>query len=254
MGWVRQCNELLIMSLYIDDKALVSGTDRMLIMGARDCYQRLTALPPTWQKVRIGIIGSLTGLASSNGTPNGEILSTSLVGNRLFMGLSNGVGVVGAAGNRFVGAVFGTSTIYHHSNWNIGYDSGYDDNLFNPGAAVDNLGTFVAGTYTNMTGTYHNPTATSGCFFSWGVELDVSVGGTLSIKHYGLGLLSAADDAAMAGLLAAVYTAGTALTNAACFWSNGGTPTPVGCTTLYIRWPFSNNRLRIHNMGVLFVA
>jgi hypothetical protein len=224
----------------------------MLIMGARDCYQRKTALPANWQKCKIGLIASFTNLTQSNGAPNAEAVGSYAFGNMFLLGLSNGVGVLGQAGNQFVGAQmglnFGAEQISNVTQWWLGTGSG------NPASwsAVNGNGTSVnvSGTATAITMKVTDPTATSQFAFELVLQLDVTALNTLNGSIAASWGVSNTDDAyLMGGLCDLGLSALTA--EAGGWWSAGGSPNPVNCQYLTIRWPFNNNRLRIHNMAVV---
>lgn len=245
------------MSLYIDDKTLASGTKRMMIMGARDCYQRLTNLPANWQKVRIGLLISITDLNASNAAPNQESIGiNSPVGYRFAVGLTNGSGILGQAGNRFVGVTTKIDGTYGHclasisSKWRM-MARGTGSDYFYADLALGDGVTFVEGaalsSVTPPSAT--DPTATTAFCAGILFELNVATAATLNGGYYISSDLSAANDAAMSGLFGNGVTAFGA-TAASGWWSAGGSPNPVDCQYLYIRWPYSNNRLRILNSRV----
>ena len=87
-------------------------------------------------------------------------------------------------------------------------------------------------------------------------QLVASVAGKLTVSFVGvdsLTLLTCYDvDAALNSLLGTTATQSGTLTNAGCWWDVAG-GIPVGCSTLFVRFPYSLNRLIIHGYKVVSV-
>lgn len=249
------------MSLDIETKSLATGYETALILGGRDCFVRETNLPNNWTRVRIALIGSLTSLTSSNGTPSTEIIQGSNVapGFLFAIGLSDGIGVYGQSGSlaKFVGITNGLSggssspqIIASSSLWGFGHTdvSTLDSINFN---AAYSTGSVVQSTAASSAVLYSNtgdPTATSSFCFYWGIDLFVSGSGTFTTLGAQGSSKSSTSDASLMGIFSLTYSPIGNPTPAGGWWAGNN---PVNCTYLYIRWPFINNRLRIHNLGVM---
>ena len=244
-------------------KTLVGGDKAMFILEPGVLFQRKTNLPINWTKVRIGLIGSFTNTASDNSTPNAETLSTqSNLLNVPIVGMSNGVGYPGTAGNKCVGvrsaydAEYGSSSetklaLNGSSNWQS--ESTPGQVLMGDGAnefsASPNLGTWHKWAV-------NNPTATSSCMFWFVLELNVETTGSLLATwwHSNLTPLSNASDATLMGLLTnptsySGYATNSGRANASTIaWWNAA---PVACSYFFVRFPYLLNRLRIMNMNII---
>lgn len=235
----------------------------MFILEPGVLFQRKTNLIDDWKKVRIGIIGSFTNLVDANGTPNAETLTTqSNLTNVPIIGMSNGVGYPGTAGNKCIGvrggfdADAGTS-----ANTQMSFSTpNWLSSCYTQGNSLLGNEASVYTAYPNA-GAWHNwrigdPTATSSCMFWFVLELDVNTSGTLKQTwwHSNLTPLSNASDATLMGLITnpAGYTGNatsglTTLVNANAWW----TAAPVACPYFFIRMPYLTNRLRIMNMNII---
>ena len=245
------------MSLSIATKTLAVGTEQNLILGARDCYQRPSALPPNWQQIKIGLILSFTSPGSDNGSPNTEYVGGGGdVGNCMAFGLTNGVGYLGQAGNKFVGMAhsgLSNGLQYTSGKWNLASYVG--STALSPGATQSNGTAVTVGTTVNLIPALSmtDPVGTAAMCAFFGIELDVSVAGELTVKYAQANDQNVTDTATLlAWLSSASFGNSTVVTGG--WWSAAGTPIPVGCEYLYIRNPFINNRIRVHNSAIKFLT
>jgi hypothetical protein len=257
------------MSLDIETKSLASGYDTALILGGRDCFVRKTNLPSNWTRVRIALIASMTNLTSSNGPIITESIQTTSVspGQQFTIGLSNGIGLYGQSGsaNQFVGISNNVSIINNVINsvtiqcissssiWGMGQSntSTVDTINFNStwstGSTINQTSNQAYTLFAN-TG---DPTATSSFCFYWGIDIALSSLGAVTALGVSSTPNSITNDAALLGIYSRTFGALGVPTGTGGWWAGGN---PVGCTYLYIRWPFLSSRLRIHNMGVMQIG
>ena len=247
------------MSLLIATKSLATGYDTMMILGPKDCYQRLTNLPNNWRKARIALVASLTTASSDNGNPSSETISSAVSSSQMAIGFSNGTGSIGQATNYFVGimnnlATFQNQYVYSGSggyNLSMGPSSadsinfvptiGSGSTIYQPSSFADNMYALTA-----------SPTSSTSFCFYWAIDIDVSVVKTLIVKAYDAINKSDTSNTALLTMYNQSYTEAWNNTGASGWWS--GSNAPVNCQYIYIRWPFSNNQLRIHNMAVMQLA
>jgi hypothetical protein len=245
-------------------KALAVGTDGMIILEPGVMFQRKANLPDNWTRIRIGFIGSFCGLSDYNAAPTAEALLNPVSAKwQSLIGMSNGVGFLGEAGNRFVG-VGGQLGSEQGTNYGIAMRNGSANlwavtnaagsgtgmptkNIVGNGVTIDRATTGAASTYQ-----MDNPAGTTGPFFGriMQFELSSSVAGSLLISQFDTttNYLASATDAVLQNmLLTSTLSSQTALTGG--WWTSS--TTAIDLKHFCIRFPFLNNRLRLHNLMIL---
>lgn len=242
-------------------KSLVGGDKGMFILEPGVLFQRKTNLPANWKKVRIGLVGSFTNLVDANGTPNAEALvNQSNLTNVPIIGMSNGVGYPGTAGNKSVGIRPGWDGEYGSSaETDMAFSSPNWSSSSSGGNYLLADGTTIHTSYPGLQN-FHNwrigdPTANASCMFWFVLELDVTVAGKLGLNWWNSfnTPLSNASDATLMGLISnpAAYAGysngGAVLTSAIAWWD----ALPVDCQFFFARFPYLTNRLRIMNLNII---
>lgn len=246
-------------SIPIFEHTTASGTITPALIPARGAFVRATNLPADWKTVRIALLYSLRG-ASATDSPVAESIPASTNPlQRAQIGLSNGAGMVGNAGVRFVGAGTGglpsglTATA-------VGYTATYGWHAFDTTTTSSQirLGGRVADgtTETNQTSTiqaatagFKTPLDTTEFCEGLMVELSVVTAATLTMRFTVIRPLSPASAAAVGVALENLILAapGSAANTTGGWW---GSDTGVGCTHLFVRTPYVNNQLVIHGYKV----
>lgn len=235
----------------------VALEERSLVLEPGVAYQRLSSLPDDWKSCKIAAVLSFTNLSEQNGLPNAELVSTdeSKI-NSPYLGLTDGNGMptrgckfVGLSNSR-IGGVNGGHGLYMEGNSAklIGYYGGY--NWF-PAPCWSNGNASNGANSSNDFSAYtsHKPAQESGFCFSLSATITAENDGSLSLVYFGASNQSnplMALNGALAGAPSYTYNVGGG------WWNN--TTTFAGCRHLFIRWPFLNNRLRIHALKVMQLA
>lgn len=244
----------------IFNKTLTAGDSKAVVLEPGMELLRETNLPLDWTRVRIGLIGSWTNLATTNGTPNAETVppvqanpKTSIV-----FGLSNGIAFCGTVGNRFVGvrsAADGGRSLYMQqvsSNWVAASPAASSSmvlkTIFGDGVSLSETSEMTQ----NGTFQVNDPTANASCLFGLAIDLQRSTSndGRMSFSRYSPGTspLSSASDVQINNLLNAnAYSSGV---NQDGGWWTANNATPIDCRFLSIRSPFILNRLVVHNVMI----
>lgn len=229
--------------------------DRLLLLEPGVAYQRLTGLSAGWRRARIGALMSFTGLVGPNSAPASENAISPWNPASLFLiGLSDGQGLPGRAGVKFVGATM-TSINYSaiarlrvqaDGTANLAYGDG--SSAHDPGGVVFS-GT--AATWGNSSTDFygpHKPTEANAFCFSSTVDVTLLATNSMTLGYNSAGSVSnpvyGAAGAMAAGTVALRETAGG-------WWGAEG---ESGCRYLFIRCPFQQNRLRIHALRVMQLA
>ena len=241
----------------------------MYILGPREAYLRRVKLPAGWKKVRVGVAMSFTNLVSDNGTPNSEVLpfnSGNAMLNDLYIGFTNGVSYPGQVGNRFVGlgGSAQTSTNIGIQNPGAGWKLSSDgagagtsharfSALFSDGTTITRRNS--ASSTNDLLVTFATPDATTSFAALVIFEITLNDAGTISNAQYAntatnVVSVSNVSDSAMNEAITGSLVDKGAITGTG-WWSSS---TPVNCPFFTIRNPFSNNRMRIHNLRVLRLA
>ena len=229
--------------------------DRLLLLEPGVAYQRLTGLSAGWRRARIGALMSFTGLVGPNSDPVSESAISPWTPASLFLiGLSDGQGLPGRAGVKFVGATMNSMNysaiarlrVLEDGTANLAYTSG--SSAHDPGGVVFS-GT--AATWGNSSTEFygsHKPTASEEFCFSATVDVTLGSDNNMRLRYQ-----SSKDITNIAlGSSAAMAAAATDLGTVSGGW--WGAEEESGCQHLFIRCPFQLNRLRIHALRVMQLA
>ena len=229
--------------------------ERNLVLEPGVAYQRLTGLAEGWRRARIAAVMSFVGLAGPDVLPvNEDAISPWVPASLFLIGLSDGQGLPGQAGVKFVGATMTSmsySAIAHlrvleDGTARLSYEG--DSSRHDPGGVV------FSGTATEWnspsTDFYgdHKPTASEGFCFSATVDLTLNSNDTLQLGYQSASNVTNPTLGVSAAMAAAAKDLGTV---------NGGwwgEEEESGCRHLFIRCPFQQNRLRIHALRVMQLA
>ena len=229
--------------------------ERNLVLEPGVAYQRLTGLAEGWRRARIAAVMSFVGLAGPDVLPvNEDAISPWVPASLFLIGLSDGQGLPGQAGVKFVGATMTSmsySAIAHlrvledGTAW-LSHDGG--SSKHDPGGVVFSGTAATWGdAWTDFYGD-HKPTASEGFCFSATVDLTLNSNDTLQ-----LGYQSASNVTnPTLGVSAAIAANKTDLGAIDGGW--WGAEGESGCRHLFIRCPFQQNRLRIHALRVMQLA
>ena len=235
-----------------------SGTITPALIPARGAFVRKTKLPADWKTVRIALLYSLRG-ASATDSPVAESISASTNAlQRAQIGLSNGAGMVGNAGVRFVGAGTGgssaTTVVYTETYGWHAFDSTTTSSYIRLGGRVADGTTETDQTSSIQSATAGFKTPLGKTEFCEGlmVELSVVTAETLTMRFAVMRPLSPASAAAVGVAIENLILAapGNAADTDGGWWDSD---TDVGCTHLFVRTPYINNRLVIHGYKVVQV-
>lgn len=250
-------------SIQIFEHTTASGTITPALIPARGAFVRATNLPSDWKTVRIALLYSLRG-SSATASPVAESIPASTNPlQRAQIGLSNGAGMVGSTGVRFVGAGTGglnsgpTATTVGYTatyGWHA-WDSTTTSSLVRLGGCVAD-GTTVtnqASTIQSATSGFLTPLGTTEFCEGLMVELSVVTAATLTMRFAVMRPLSpaSADAVGVAIEKLILATPGNSANTTGGWWGSG---TGVGCTRLFVRTPYINNRLVIHGYKVVRVG
>ena len=231
--------------------------ERNLVLEPGVAYQRLTGLAEGWRRARIAAVMSFVGLAGPDVLPvNEDAISPWVPASLFLIGLSDGQGLPGQAGVKFVGATM-TSMFYsaiahlrvlEDGTARLSYDG--NSSSHNPGGMVFS-GTAtewnLPWAWTHFDGD-HKPTASEGFCFGATVDLTLNSNNTL---QFGYQSTSNVTDPVL-GVSVAIAANKTDLgaINGG-WWGEEG---ESGCRHLFIRCPFQQNRLRVHALKVMQLA
>lgn len=249
-------------SIQIFEHTTASGTITPALIPARGAFVRKTNLPAGWKTVRIALLYSLRGASATN-SPVAELIPASTNAlQRAQIGLSNGAGMVGNAGVRFVGAGTGglpsdpTATTVGYSTargWHA-FGSSTSPSYICLGGRVADGTTETDQTSTIQTATagFKTPLGTTEFCEGLMVELSVVTAAKLTMRFAVMRPLSPASAAAIGVALEDLIVAepGSAANTTGGWWDSD---TDVGCTHLFVRTPYINNRLVIHGYKVVQV-
>jgi hypothetical protein len=229
--------------------------DRFLLLEPCVAYQRLTGLAEGWRRARIAAVMSFVGLTGPDVLPVYENAISPWTPASLFLiGLSDGQGLPGQAGVKFVGATMCSMSysaiarlrVLGDGTARLSYDGNSSKHV--PG------GILFSGTETAWNSSSiqfsgdHKPASSEEFCFRATVDLTLNSNNTFQ-----LGYQSASNVTnPMLGLSAAI-AADTSNMSAISggWWDADGNS---GCRHLFIRCPFQQNRLRIHALRVMQLA
>jgi hypothetical protein len=229
--------------------------DRFLLLEPCVAYQRLTGLAEGWRRARIAAVMSFVGLTGPDVLPvNENAISPWTPASLFLIGLSDGQGLPGQAGVKFVGATM--CSLYYGAIARLRVLEDGTARLVRESSAFAHSpgGILFSGAATESasTSTYfygdHKPASSEEFCFRATVDLTLNSNNTLQ-----LGYQSASGVTnPMLGLSAAI-AAGKSDLDAinGGWWDADGNS---GCRHLFIRCPFQQNRLRIHALRVMQLA
>ena len=229
--------------------------DRFLLLEPGVAYQRLTGLAEGWRRARIAAVMSFVGLTGANSAPvNEDTISPWIPASLFLIGLSDGQGLPGRSGVKFVGATMSSMQysaiaclrVLADGTARLSYN-GISGSHAPGGILFSGAATAWNTPSTDFSGD-HKPASPEGFCFSTTVDLTLNSNDTLQLGYQSasnvtnptLGV-SAAIAAGMSGLGA--INGG--------WWGAAGAS---GCRHLFIRCPFQQNRLRIHALRVMQLA
>lgn len=248
---------------YKATKVLTSGNEGMFILNAGEAFQRNTNLPSNWKRVRVCAAISWTGLTADNGGLVNESVTGSSGTGFLYdfmVGFTNGVSYPGTSGNKFIGIAFdnqntqsfltsasGVLSIRGNSG---GTGASYFSQTFSNGTSIYRKG--YGNSSCDMYIDCGNPINASSCMYHFVFELVLGADSTVSANRYSSapGPSSSASNTSVNSSLAKTLATLSATGSVSGWWT---ATTPVDCTYFYIRSPYPNNRLRIHNIRVMLL-
>lgn len=230
--------------------------DRFLLLEPGVAYQRLTGLAEGWRRARIAAALSFVGLTGANSAPVDEDTISPWAPASLFLiGLSNGQGLPGRSGVKFVGATMCSLNYAAIARLRVLADGTARLSYNGSSSAHDPGGILFSGAATawntpssDFNGA-HKPASSEGFCFCATVDLTLNSNNTLqlgyksasSVTNPTFGVSSAIADGTINNLGA--INGG--------WWGDNGAS---GCRHLFIRCPFLDNRLRIHALRVMQLA
>lgn len=254
-------------------KTTSTGTDQCIILDPRQAFVRESALPADWQRVRFGAILSICGLGDGNASPVAEQLSRDSYADDFYFGLTDSEGHPGDGDTRFLGlgfinsgyGTFQSLSVKNSGGWKPFGTDGYTSlasHMWNAGTNIRYV--LGNGSGTNKAADFpanYDPTASAGYAFWIGVDMELTYGSNPSIEYYAFNsgiptsLVSAGNTAdAFQRLVMATGMTKQPSSRTVSGWWTSKSANPVDCRYLYLRYPFRNNRLRIHAIGAMQLA
>lgn len=248
-------------SIPIFSHTTASGSITSGLLPARAAFVRATNLPANWKTVRIALLYSLRGADAASSPVVETAAATANLLTQAQIGLSNGAGMPGLAGVRFVGVGSGTNATTdacvsnYSSAWRLLTTNTTGQTYATLGGRVCN-GTAVAyqgSSARSQTTAISTPLGTTNFAECLTLELSVVTAATLTMQFAIMRPLAPATQAEVGVALEKAITTVTGITDntAGGWWSSS---VAVDCTTLFVRLPFINNRLVIHGYKVAQVA
>lgn len=229
--------------------------DRFLLLEPGVAYQRLTGLAEGWRRARIAAVMSFVGLAGPDVLPvNEDAISPWTPASLFLIGLSDGQGLPGRAGVKFVGATMNSmsySAIAHlrvleDGTARLSYNG--SSSRHDPGGVVFSGTAATWGSSTTDFYGDHKPTASEGFCFSATVDLTLNSNDTLQFGYQSASNVTNPTLGVSAAIAANKIDLG-AINGG--WWGAAGAS---GCRHLFIRCPFQQNRLRVHALKVMQLA
>lgn len=238
--------------------------ERNLVLEPGVAYQRLTSLPDNWTNVRIALVLSFTNTSELNGEPVAENPYGASPVMQPWVGLTNGAGMPGTAGVKFVGSGAGRngennypcSLVYVGNSWHLTYDNSPSGGLRGAGIISDGATIIRSGNGSDtVQAKMDTPAGSTNFAFAWMTDIltwyDADTPRSYMRRNQQVIANVSNPDLAVNQAMAI----GPAYNEEPLFggwWDNETTFT--GCKHLFIRWPFLNNRLRIHVLKVMKLA
>ena len=236
-------------------KTTTLGDEDCLILGVKEAYVRETSLPLDWTHCRMGMYLSATTDTDDNATYPNTVTPYVDVMDQMSIGLSNGVGTFGMAGNRYIGvAREGVEGNFPYNGGGgysplnvVSYGGRYGPSI---GDGADTLyggfnGLLYKAAEQPPTATYRYAIAVLLDFRLTSTGLVMSVG-----SHSGVGpVVTSLSTPNLRFLMgAATYDSYPELVGG--WWATD----PIGIRHLHIRYPAYFARLRIHAVEVMQLA
>jgi len=229
--------------------------DRFLLLEPGVAYQRLTGLAEGWRRARIAAVMSFVGLTGPDVLPvNEDAISPWTPASLFLIGLSDGQGLPGLAGVKFVGATMCSMNHGAIARLRVLADGTARLSYNGNSSAHDPGGILCSGTATMWhipaTDFYgdHKPTSSEGFCFSTTVDLALNSDNTLQFGYQSVSDVTNPTLGISAAIAAGKSDLG-AINDG--WWGDDGNS---GCRHLFIRCPFHLNRLRIHALRVMQLA
>ena len=233
----------------------LSLEDRFLLLEPGVAYQRLTGLAEGWRRARIAAVMSFVGLTGANSAPvNEDTISPWTPASLFLIGLSDGQGLPGRSGVKFVGATMCSLAYSAIARLRVLEDGTARLSYNGSSGSHDPGGILFSGAETawnapsvDFSGD-HKPASSEGFCFSTTVDLTLNSNDTLQF-----GYQSASNVTNPTLGVSAAIAAGTSDLGGinGGWWGAAGAS---GCRHLFIRCPFQQNRLRIHALRVMQLA
>ena len=238
--------------------------ERNLVLEPSVAYQRLTSLPDNWTNVRIALVLSFTNTSELNGEPVAENpFGTSPV-MQPWVGLTNGAGLPGTPGVKFLGSGMANngednypcSLMYADGAWLLTYNNNSWGGLRGAGTISDGATIIRSGNSgETVQAKMNTPAGPTDFAFAWMTDILTwrDVGNQQSYMRRNQQVIANVSNPDLAVNQAlAIGPAYNEESFCGGWWDNE--TAFAGCRHLFIRWPFLNNRLRIHALRVMQLA
>lgn len=234
------------------------GTEQSWVMAPRESFIiPLTALPQwsTWAELRVGVFMSHVSVANGDNSPIVvETVPANAPGNYWSFGLKTNNDIIpGVAGTDFLGFMVNSG---NNLNINLGGNS-YSANVTSSvvrGATIANQSS-IGGAGVQASGVGSN-NLTQFCGY-WGIKFKIANRGlstqTIEIEWIGTtssGLLYDNPTLPICETFLSGFTPSGGTNGTPVAWHDAGVPRAIP-DALFIRVPFSQNRLRVHSYKVL---
>ena len=244
-------------------KQTTIGDEACTVMDVREAFVRKTLLPTNWKRVRVGAFVSLCGTAGDNAPFVDETLHCPSPLDELLFGLVDVPNFAPGRGANFVGygIFFGerspiniraVSTVLP----NIPFLSAGNTDFFRGGFLNASGGRIGAGVNGGQRPGYCTPDADAEYACLLRGDYTLNDNGTITVGAYDDSYATGYTDTsilALRGKLSEQPTSSqTSSTAGPLGWWRAASP--VNCPYLYIRCPYTQNRLRIHAWEVMQVA
>lgn len=228
------------------------ATKQGLIVEPRGAYVRATNLPANWRRCRLVALVSFTRTSAENS----DMVSETVVTNgterlRYHFGLSNGAGMPGDADVKFVGLSQPANRhmkifLNGYYGWMLANDDAYGTEVVGCVAAGATVGRGGGDTQDWRI----NPAATTDCALALMADMEVYPDGRLFTYAHNAKISDLAPTQ-MHLTLASTPSSNARRETGGGWWSNS---VGVDCRHVFIRFPFTTNRLRLFGVEVMQLA
>lgn len=242
----------------------VALEERNLVLEPGVAYQRLTSLPDNWTNVRIALVLSFTNTSELNGDPVEENPFGASPVMQPWVGLTNGAGLPGTPGVKFLGSGmtnngehgYPCSLMYVGDSCLLTYNRNPSGGLRGAGIISDGATIIRSGNGSDtVQAKMDTPAGPTNFAFAWMTDIltwyDAYAQRSYMRRNQQVIANVSNPDLAVNQAMAI----GPAYNEESLYggwWDNE--TTFAGCRHLFIRWPFLNNRLRIHTLKVMQLA